>query len=219
MPVRPKIVPIAVHQGHPEDRSPYVGTFQGKGLLRDIMVSVLLEPTTPEGEQACRWAQGSLERYLAQSRGSLTGALTSALQRCHLELREANQPRRPEERVGLSIACAVTRGAEVYLARVGSHLVYKADSQGLRLLPLQESKGSRYLGLGEDALELPLQRHILKEGEAFLLVTASLKRLVTEQGLRVVMASPAKEAARKLTLLAENERAFSALLLALPQGG
>lgn len=207
-----EVTPVLVVQGQEVDSSPCLLAFQGRGLLAEVPFYAVAEPTSPEGLDLCRPALEGVASSIRSSRSSLTTALVKGLEVCHQWLQGLNLGEPEGGKVGLGLACLGLRGRDVYLAQAGPLMVLLRDSSGLRRLDPRPSREP--LGLAPEA-RVQIHRHAFLTGDALLVASPRLLHLTTVEGLDLVMASPPREASRRLALLAQGEPLFSALFLSL----
>lgn len=214
---------VARHGQLQESLAPFISSFQGRGVHREVQFHALTETPAADPAPLCQRVSAAFRRsLLSQDRLSLTTAMSRALQEGHQELLKANETEPLANRVGAGVTCLALRDTEVYMAQAGPGVLYLRDAHGVRTLhPLapdapqdEEGKqGPHLLGMAPGELPVMLDRLTLEEGQVLLVASSSLASSVSYDGLVAILSASPQEATGKLHMLMQEDPLFAALLV------
>lgn len=208
------VTPIVVQGGElRRGPSPFVGSFEGRGLRQGVQFHLLAESAAATNESLCGRAlqtfQSSLE---GQGRVALTTALNRAFQDCHKDIRTLLQAEPLAARVGAGLAVLALQGDIVIYAQVGPAVLYVNEASSVRKLEAPGvSSGDDLLGIVTKKVPVALGRHLMRPGQALLVANGSFARVATYDGLHAILTASAEETALTLHALMREERVFAAL--------
>ncbi len=207
--------------GQPQEEGPRLRSFpRQRPDEEDDELYVLVEPTSPAGEEYAGQLVNAIGRGYQGDSLSLTGALLRSLKAAHQQLLQWNQRSLPEQRVGAGVSCLAVRGRVAYLAQVGPIAAYHVgDGQVQRILPDEDATEP----LGQpDQLQPDFRRYQLDPGDLLLLASPKIDELLDEQALHSILLRDANEALVELYRLSRDQQQFALVLLACvvePEGG
>ena len=209
-----QVTPIVVQGGElRQGPSPFVGSFEGRGLRQGVQFHLLAESAAATTESLCGRALQTFKHSLEdQGRVALTTALNRAFQDCHKDLRTLLQQEPLAARVGAGLTVLALQDETVIYAQVGPAVLYVNEGSSVRKLEAPGvSAGDELLGIATKKVPVSLGRHLLRRGQAILVASGAFARVATYDGLHAVLSASPEETALTLHALMREERVFAAL--------
>ena len=209
-----QVTPIVVQGGElRQGPSPFVGSFEGRGLRQGVQFHLLAESAAATNESLCGRALQTFQHSLeGQGRVALTTALNRAFQDCHKDIRTLLQAEPLAARVGAGLTVLVLQDETVIYAQVGPSVLYVREASSVRRLEAPGvSAGDDLLGIATKRVPVALGRHLLRPGQALLAAHGAFARVATYDGLHAILTAPPEETAPTLHALMREERVFAAL--------
>lgn len=213
MPVKTWVGRFAIVDGQPREDGPFLQSFpRQRPDEEEDELYVLVEPASPASKDYCSQLVDAIGRMFREDTLSMTGAVLRALDAAHQQLRDWNERRVAEHRVGAGVSCVAIRGRTAYLAQVGPAVAYHlGDGRVTRVVPeLQATEP-----LGQPAQIEPLfTRYELSPGDLLLIASPTIEELLDQDALRSILLKGGDEALVELFRLARERQEFSLALLA-----
>lgn len=209
-----QVTPIVVQGGElRQGPSPFVGSFQGRGLREGVEFHLMAESAAATNESLCGRALQTFQHALEdQGRVSLTTALNSAFQDCHKDIRTLLQKEPLAARVGAGLTVLALQDGAVIYAQVGPAVLYVREGSGVRKLEAPGgSADDELLGIATKKVPVALGRHVMRPGQALLAAPGVFARVATYDGLHAILSASPEETALTLHALMRDERSFAAL--------
>lgn len=209
-----QVTPIVVQGGELRPGpSPFVGSFEGRGLRQGVQFHLLAESAAATNESLCGRALQTFQRSVeGQGRMALTTTLNLAFQDCHKDIRTLLQAEPLAARVGAGLTVLALQDDTVIYAQVGPAVLYVSEGSSVRKLEAPGASASDdLLGIATKKVPVALGRHLLRPGQALLAAYGVFDRVATYDGLHAMLAASAEDTARTLHALMRDERSFAAL--------
>ena len=209
-----QVTPIVVQGGElRQGPSPFVGSFQGRGLREGVQFHLLAESAAAANESLCGRALQTFQHSLEdQGRVALTTALNRAFQDSHKDIRTLLQKEPLAARVGAGLTVLALQDGTIIYAQVGPSVLYVREGSSVRRLEAPGvSADEELLGIATKRVPVALGRHAMRPGQALLAANSAFGRVATYDGLHAILEASPEETAQVLHALMRDERSFAAL--------
>jgi hypothetical protein len=212
VPVSTRVGRFAIVHGQPQEEGPRLRSFPRQRPDEDEdELYVLVEPTTPPGEDYSAQLVDAIGRIYRQEGLSLTGAVLRSLRAAHQQLRDWNQRTLREQQVAAGVSCLAVRGRTAYLAQVGPSVAYYVGDGHVEAVAPSNGASA---ALGDpDLVEPVFSRYQLSPGDLLLLASPRLLELIDEPALRAILLRGPDDALVELFRLTRDQQEFALVLL------